>query len=206
MRWLSECPVEGPGQVRKRREYWLVDRKDGADARRDPLTLIISSEENEFVVYSLDRTEIEWDGKRPDGVLVAELGGRSLICFIELKATMKGDPEVFGRAREQLRGGIMHFGPAGRFAGPRTHGDVHHDQWRGGEDRLLLVPARDHIVMGVVIAFRQLPPRIQPEEEQGAGKQVPMLLTSIPMTGYNRAQISLEALWAKLGLGLFPRK
>ncbi len=70
MRRLSECPVDGPGAARRRCEYHLVDRKDGTDDRRDPLTPCITGEKHEFVVYALDRAEVEWDGKRPDGVLI----------------------------------------------------------------------------------------------------------------------------------------
>lgn len=174
--------------------------KDGADDRRDPLTLSITSEEHDFIVYSLDRTEVEWEGKRPDGVFIADLGRSWLVCFIELKATMKGDPEVWSRAADQLRGAVTHFAPAGRTASLRTHGDEHHDQWRDAEERLSLQPTKDHFVVGVVVAFRQAPPRVLPIEEWSAGKRVRMQLTSIPMVGYNRAEISLEKLCVKLGL------
>jgi hypothetical protein len=200
MRRLSECPVDGPGAARRRCEYHLVDRKDGTDDRRDPLTLCITSEKHEFVVYALDRAEVEWDGKRPDGVLIADLPGCVLVCFIELKASMKGDPARWARATEQLRGAFAHFSPMGQFSGSYTHGDEHHDQWRAEDDPLPVWPKKDHLVFGMVVAFRQAPPRVLPVEETIAGKRVSMLLTSIPMVGMNRAEISLEALCAKLGL------
>jgi hypothetical protein len=201
MELLSTCPVLGPAKKSKVvREYWIVDKKDAADTRRDPLTLIVTSDHHDFVIYTLDRAETEWEGKRPEAVLVADLVTCQLVCFLELKATMKGDPEVYRRAKEQVTGGIRHFCPEGRQGGPRTHGDEHHDRFAAGADALLVVPAKDHLVRGVSIALRQAPPRPLPTRELIGGKDIDFLLISVPAEGFNRARLTLEELCRKVGV------
>lgn len=185
-----------PKPRRARYEQCLID----GSSSRDPLTLIISSDERPFVIYHLDRESVAWEGKRPDGVLIADLGDAHLICFLELKATMKGDSAVLTRAFDQLRGGVAHFCPAGRHSGVACHGDVHHDAWRDGDDGLPILPSRRHLVVCAAIGFRQAPPRPLPHREAVTGKDIPYLLTTVSMEGYNRARVTLEDLCRKLGL------
>ncbi len=81
MRLLSACPVEGPAKrARGTQECWVIDKKDAADARRDPLTLIVTSDRHDFVIYTLDRSEIDWEGKRPEAVLIADLISFQLVA------------------------------------------------------------------------------------------------------------------------------
>ena len=205
MERLAACPVEGPDKKRRGvREWWVVDRKDQGDSPKAPLTLIITSDQHDFVVYSLDRREVAWGAghKRPDAVLVANLGTTHLVCFIEMKSTMKGDSAVYQKALAQLRSGVDHFCPAGRRGSTRVHGDEHHDRWRDGDDLIEVMPSANHVVCGVCVVLRQAPPRPLPQRDRISGKDVDFLLLSVPAEGFNRARLTLEALCYKLGVSL----
>jgi hypothetical protein len=97
---------------------------------------------------------VDFDGARPEGVVIAEIDGRSIVIFIELKATGREGRAEHGL--EQVDNGIRHFAPLGRCGEARCHGDDHHDAWTKNDDMPLVPPDRTHEVAGIAVVFRQL--------------------------------------------------
>jgi hypothetical protein len=200
MERLCDCPIMGPEGERRRGPYkgWVTEPKGKQ-------RLSITSDEVPFLVYSLDpqdlvgRKRVDWpEGqKRPEAVLIASRAEGSLVCFLELKASLKTDPEKHRRAMAQIEGGVQHFAPTGRMGGVRSHGDDHHDRWSSGDDLPATAPDNRHRVAGIVVAFRQLP-RMPPEPPRTVcGKEIVISVVQVSLEKYNQASITLEGLLRK---------
>src|SRR4051794_5286682 len=104
MKRLTDCPLLGPREERSRGPYegWVDEPK--GDQR-----LSIKSDESPFMIYALDpqdgtgRQSVDWpEGqKRPEAVLITDRAQGSLVCFLELKASLKRDPQKHARAVAQ---------------------------------------------------------------------------------------------------------
>ena len=146
---LLPLRVLSPGQVERRCwRYTLADPRTGQK-------LTLESKERDFGLFQLD---VPWPGrgeeKSPDGVLVTLQPEADIVLFVELKTTMKNEPERHHRAMRQLEAGVRHFAPAGRSGEPRSHGDEHHDRWARGDDVPPPAPGREHRVAAAAVAFR----------------------------------------------------
>jgi hypothetical protein len=171
METLSTQPsYESAGKRKRGQEAWeLREEKSGQ-------TLAVTHDEP-LVAYQLDVGERPEREKMADGVLIGELGGQSIVCFVELKSTLKqpvddpGTPDRTERALSQLEAAVAHFHPAGRAGGSRAPGDDHHDAWTSGDDALTVMPTASHEVLGVVVTYRSLPRR-PPEAPRQVGPTV----------------------------------
>ena len=176
--------------------------RDGAEyraeltERRNGLTITFKAAEP-LSVYGLDDDAI-WDGggKRPDGVLISDVG---FVCFVELKGAIDAtEPE---RGFEQLEGGVNHF------CAWLAHGLVHHERFKRGDDRPsacigrrddLLALTSTHAVRGILVVRRagaRRPPRVV---ERG-GKRVRLVVIQ-RHAPYGRMEVTVDALRAELGL------
>lgn len=201
MKNLDECPVE-PLRAGRRREA------SGEYIIRDPRsfqTLTVRSDEP-LVVYTLDHEDVEWpsEEKRPDAVIIGEVEGVSVVCFIELKASMRDrldkQPKI-QRSIAQLDAGLRHFCPSGQMRGHETHGDEHHARWRDGEDELPVMPDREHRVATLAVTYRQLPRPLAGEVESG-GRKVWQAAVQLRQSGFNRAEIEFKELLRKAAVPL----
>lgn len=117
-----------------------------------------------------------------------------------MKATMKGEPEVYARAVEQLEQGALHFCPSGTSAAARSHGDEHHERFREGGDDVGVKLGKEHVVFGVAVSFRSAPPRPLPCRRRIGNKEVSFLHLHLPAAGFNQARLTIEELCRKIGL------
>jgi hypothetical protein len=191
---LLSLRVLSPGQVE--RHSW---RYTLADPRTEQ-KLTLESQEGDFGLFQLDQS---WPGrgeeKSPDGVLVTSQPEADIVLFIELKTTMKNDPERHQRAMTQLEAGVQHFAPAGRAGEPRSHGDEHHDRWAQGDDLPSPPPGREHRVAAAAVVFRQVP-RVPPHWKTVCGKRVLFVTVQLHQTAPNEARSSDRELCKKAGL------
>ncbi|MGQ0508421.1 MAG: hypothetical protein ACT4TC_24245 [Myxococcaceae bacterium] len=152
--------------------------------------------DEELVAYQLDDEARGAGEKMCDGVLIGRIVERSIVCFVELKTTLK-DKEGMDRserALQQLEAAVTHFHPAERSGGSRTHGDDHHDAWRDGDDTLVVMPARDHEVVAIVVAYRAVPRR-PPEPPRKVGQSVVFrAVIQVSPAQMNRAETSFSRL------------
>ncbi|MCC6552168.1 MAG: hypothetical protein IT372_03985 [Polyangiaceae bacterium] len=193
---LSSLPADRP--EKRTRARFAVELSD----ERSGQVLVITSDET-LAGYQLDQRAAGWgEGvKHPDGVVLGTSRGRSYVCFIELKSSMKlrergqGDPAA--HALEQLAGAFRYFHPFGAS----STGDEHHDQWRSRTDALSYSPAAEHEVIGIVVGYRQVPrpPPTAPILALGQKRAVRVV---VPVHGAqaNRSEIAFPELLARAGI------
>lgn len=192
---LADLLADHPGRTKARFAVEISDERTGQ-------VLVITSDEM-LVGYQLDQSAAEWaDGeKHPDGLVLGTYAGRSYVCFIELKSSMRlrdrgqGDPAA--HALEQLEGAFRYFHP---FNTSST-GDKHHEQWRTGEDALAYFPGADHEVIGIAVGYRQVPrpPPTAPILMMGQ-KRATRVVVPIHGAQANRAEIAFHDLLARAGI------
>lgn len=160
---LESSPVADRKASKRERVVQLSEAKSGQ--------VLIVTNDDELAAYQLD-IEGRPDGeKMADGVLLGRLGGRSVVCFVELKSRLRNEGEQVDpatRAFEQLASATQHFHPSARSGGQRSHGDAHHDAWQSGDEELTVMPAKDHEVIELVVAYRAVPRR-PPEPPRRVG-------------------------------------
>jgi hypothetical protein len=168
---------------------------------RDPRTqqsLVVESDET-LSGYEIDVIAAGWkEGERhPDGVLVATLDGTDWVVFVELKGTLKErrkQQPPADHALDQLEGAVSHFHPTGRGSPDPSHGATHHDRWADGIDALAVRPGRNHRVIGVALAFHEVP-RPAPSRPIPFGPiEVPLRISPVHKTGPNQTTLTLRRL------------
>lgn len=167
----------------------------GRPAPRDPQVLTITHDD-ELTAYQLDDDDVAWESesKRPDGVVLGTLDGVSVVCFIELKTTLKADEDRAVKALAQVESALTHFHPSERAGRPRSHGDEHHDRFTSGDDELEVHPARDHRVLALGVTFRALP-RLPPVRPLRMGdRDVLRAVIQVSPAKMNRAEVSFRRL------------
>lgn len=192
---LGSLQAPRPDRVKARFAVELSDP-------RSEQVLVVTSDQK-LVGYQLDREDAGWgEGqKKSDGVLLGALGGKSYVCFVELKSSMKlrergqGNPAV--HALDQLLGTFEYFHPRGT-ASP---GDGHHDAWRTRTDALQFIPSADHEVIGIAVGYRHVPrpPPTAPILTMGT-KLALRAVVHISTAQANRAEISFERLLLLAGI------
>src|SRR5262245_61133906 len=106
MKRLSACPQEPCIRSKKYKYCGAI-----VDARSNQRIEFVSNDDP-VVAITLDHPDVDWTGKRPDGVVLAEVDETIWICFVEMKGKHKIE-----RAFEQLVAGAKHFAPVGRSGG-----------------------------------------------------------------------------------------
>jgi len=192
---LGDLLAEGPEKKAARFAVQLSDPRSGQ-------VLVITSDQR-LVGYQLDQRAAEWgEGqKRPDGVVLGTLAGKSYVCFIELKSSMKlrergqGDPAA--HALEQLHGAFNYFHPFNTS----SSGDAHHDAWRNGDDRLAYLPDTMHEVIGLAVGYRHVPrpPPTAPILPMGTKRAI-RAVVQISTSQANRAEIAFARLLQLAGI------
>jgi len=170
MERLSDLPAPRPKKGTSGSRYAVQ-----LDGGRSGQVLVVTSDEP-LVAYQLDHPSVAWPHgiRKPEGVLIGELDGRSYVVFIELKASDDPDKGKKGKvvdADEQLRSIIEHFHPYGRSGEARRHGDEHHDRWSDGEDELEVMPSPEHAVVALAL-FRRLVARTPPIVRRVGSREV----------------------------------
>jgi hypothetical protein len=182
-----------------KRGTWLVEIRD----EKTKQSLLVEHDEPIDAYVFVDpevsaragREAVEWaEGERhAEGVLIAELDGEAWVCFVELKSSLehkggkKETPAEHGL--DQLEGSARHFHPA-----PGSHGRAHHDRWVDGSDELEVQPAKQHRVVGLLVALRRMPmppPRRALVFEE---TQVPLRAVRLSMTEPNRTRTTFREL------------
>lgn len=142
-----------------------------------------------LVAYQLDDNGRPEGEKMADGVILGRLKQRSIVCFVELKTTLKakeGEDRV-ERALLQVQAAVEHFHPVGRSGGTRNHGDDHHDEWASGSDPIAVVPEPEHEVIALVVTFRSLPRRAPEAPRKLGNKTIYRAVVQVSPAVMNRA-------------------
>jgi len=158
--------------------------------------------DDHIATYQLDVEGVErpLGDKMADGVLLAQVDDRSLVCFIELKATTKQEVKRVERAHAQLESAVEHFHPYGRSGEARSHGDDHHDAWRDHKDEVTFMPDKAHEVIEMAITFRALP-RLPPMAARVVGnKKVFRAAVQVHGAQRHRVSVTLRRLLALAGV------
>jgi hypothetical protein len=185
---LSACPQATPIHVRGTYRGAIVDPRTNQRLELQG--------DDRFVVYTLDDAIVTWGaGKKPDGILIVDIDGRTWVCFIEIKGKLDSE-----RAFAQLTSGAEHFCPGQRSGGNRTHGDEHHDNWTNGLDDLRVMPGSDHRTIGVFVTPRMLPVTPPRPPKTIGGRAFPVRAVQVSKEKPNRARISPRELLRKTGL------
>ncbi len=202
---LSQSPsYQSERAVARGEVAWEIRELKGEQRTKQVLTII---HDDELVTYQIDDpNDPRPEGERmPDGVVLAQVGDRSIVCFVELKTTMKpkeGEEEDDRAVRglSQVDSAVDHFHPFGRSGKPRSHGDDHHDAWRDGNDDIEFLPGRAHEVVAIAATFRS-PPRRPPEPPRQVGtKKVIRAVVHVHPATNNKAELTLKRLLALAGV------
>ncbi|MBL8933915.1 MAG: hypothetical protein JNM69_05145 [Archangium sp.] len=189
---LSDLQLPSVSQQKRRTRVEIRDQKTRqtvAVESDDPLT-----------GYHLDVDDADWEEgePHPDGVIVGIVDDTVWVCFIELKGTLaakEGKEDPSDKAFRQLEGGVSRFHPH-----PDSVGEAHHRAWRVGTDRLDLLPAKDHRVVGVAVAYRHVP-RPAPHKPLRIGRTlVPLKVVALHGNVANLATIEFRQLLVSAGL------
>lgn len=144
---LAELEVGAPTGHQRRKGVRAVEFKN----TRTRQAITVESAEP-LTGYDLDAYPWPEGTKNPDALLVGEVDGEPLACFLE----MKGRLDV-QKAPVQLESAARHFHPTGRGTAHATQGARHHDDWARGADPLTVTLPANHRVVGLAVAFRQVP-------------------------------------------------
>jgi len=203
---LSSHRAPAPAVDDKRRKrVWLVEIRD----QKTRQSLLVEHDEPVEAYVFVDpevsaharRGAPRWQpGERhADGLLVGELDGEAWVCFVELKGSLEHKDPTKGapadRGLDQLEGSARHFHPL-----QGTRGREHHDAFADGSDELEVRPAKNHRVVGLLVALRRAPrppPHRALELEQS---QVPLRTVQLSMTEPNRTRTTFRRLLDTAGV------
>ena len=201
MRNLSDCPCDALTCVSGTRGYTatILDEKTG-------MSLMITSDDTPIVAYLLDGDQWGAATRRPDGVLVVDVGQEdgACVCFIELKGAI--DPKEPDRPFDQIEAGVRHFHPDELHEDEGTHGREHHTKWAGGEDLPTAVRRqrreeirleRGHKVRGIILTSRR-GTTVAPRTIDLAGAKVRVVVVQ-HHGSHGVARLSLNELFHKAG-------
>jgi hypothetical protein len=168
---------------------------------QDPKTkqsLVVESDE-QIAAYVIDVESAKWaTGERhPEGILVGACGGEDWVVFIELKGTFRPKPNKelpTKHALDQLEGAVRHFHPIGRRTNEVSYGAAHHDQWANGADELEVLPGKGHRVLGIALAFRQVPRPPPTRDVTVSDSDIPLRTAQVSMTSANQATVTFRDL------------
>lgn len=175
------------------------------DPKTNQEALITSVEPLE--AFTLDDDErCRWprNAKHPDALLIAQLGGKPAVVFLELtyslrprKSSRRG-PHPAQRKIAQIDAGIDHFHPRTLRGETERHGQVHHDRWRNFEDLPSILPVETHRVGGIVLSFHHQT-RFLVEPRTLGAVVIPRAVWSPVRSSYGRAEISVLDIARQLG-------
>lgn len=144
--------------------------------------------------FALDTNEIQWPRERhPDAVVIGFVGGRSVVCFVELK----GNTEDIEKAFLQLKNGVLHFCDGELDSLGRREGTRHHDEWRGHDDIEGLQVDAHHVVVGVFVPRGRVAPR-KPKFLSTKKKVARIGVAFVARGPRNRQEITFEGLVEQL--------
>jgi hypothetical protein len=189
MERLSDLPAPRPPKKERPKTGYVVQ----LDGGRSGQVLVVTSDEP-LVAYQLDDPSVAWPHgvRKPEGVLIGDLDGRSYVVFVELKASDDPNKGKKGKevdAAEQLQSIIEHFHPYSRSGGAYRHGDEHHDRWSRGDDALEVMPKADHSVVALAL-FRRLMVRAPPIVQRVGDREVIQVFA--PFHGASRNRLELR--------------
>lgn len=170
-----------------------VEIKDGSQS-------LVVEHDGALSGWNIDEESLWEEGEaRTDGLVIGDLDGEVVVCFVELTGNLQDKPykpnETMAQHKlRQLDSVVDHFHPSGRGTSDANHGAVHHDAFASGADPVSPLPSPHHRVIAIVAANRLQTRLPTPPRPLGVNSTVVRQFRVLPKRGNGVARVSFRDL------------